>query len=900
MNIVHRFTMRSMRAHKKWSFITIIGVFLSTVILSSVATLFSSAVAYMRVGATNDYGKWTAEFTDVPASYAAELEESDLIDEVMIEKDVGAALIGTDTSDWRPYLQLYQYSPEMMQNFDVQVSSGRLPTEENEIAISADIIDMGIAQYKLGDKVSLAVGTRYSAYGIPLSLSDYYSGEAYVFDERTNTSSLLGYETLKTNFVETYTIVGFLTPTIESQSWSAGYVCLVGANGFVTGSVDVDSDSAQSEYPDGCVFDPDETVNIYVWSDHISLQYVSMIRDMGRDLSCKQSQILFNDAQMNLHFVANYSSSLFSLLPIISIFVIIVLIAAISLIYNAFAISVGERKRQLGLFASVGATKRQKMLHILYEGFIISLIGIPTGLFAGILIVKVLLILLSSLIKKILYSSIDQSISTVVFPSMMIATVVIAATTVFVSILLPSLRAAKAMPLDAIRQSYDIKLTKKKMRPHPIFRKIFGFESELALRNFRRTKKKYIATMISLIISLILFLSFSAFMKYSIQASDETLYKNSYDIYFYLSGLSDTESGKIESQVRAIPQIEEMAEINSIYLVANWSDTLLSQAATQTGVTAGEMYLVVQVFSDQDFRSYATSIGEDPDKYMDSTNKSCILLNYCEDVNFSTKQITSGSILDLSVGDTISGQYIPYAAVYADRHNPDKRATIYDFTIGAITDEVPVGCDNSSFDYVTVIVPQSQASAFLKTSYSTNSKDHTIYIRTPKSDQVVSKIQEITQSLPSKNMSLYNLSSNADHTYQNLIGIFAYGFIFLVTLICIVNIVNTVSTTFSLRKKEFAMLRSVGMTQKSFIRMIRFESLIYGLHAIVLGFPISILISYYIYLSLSNSFLYTFSLPWASYVLSAILIFTIVFVSMLFSIRYVRKENIMDSLKSDV
>ena len=149
-------------------------------------------------------------------------------------------------------------------------------------------------------------------------------------------------------------------------------------------------------------------------------------------------------------------------------------------------------------------------------------------------------------------------------------------------------------------------------------------------------------------------------------------------------------------------------------------------------------------------------------------------------------------------------------------------------------------------------------------------------------------------------MSLYNLSTNNDHTYQNLIGIFAYGFIFLVTLICIVNIVNTVSTTFSLRKKEFAMLRSVGMTQKSFIRMIRVESLIYGLHAIVLGFPISILISYYIYLSVSNSFLYSFSLPWESYVLSAILIFTIVFISMLFSIRYVRKENIMESLKSDV
>ena len=116
MNIVHRFTMRSMRAHKKWSFITIIGVFLSTVILSSVATLFSSAVAYMRVGATNDYGKWTAEFTDVPASYAAELEESDLIDEVMIEKDVGAALIGTDTSVALYFVFTYpvQYPPTLL------------------------------------------------------------------------------------------------------------------------------------------------------------------------------------------------------------------------------------------------------------------------------------------------------------------------------------------------------------------------------------------------------------------------------------------------------------------------------------------------------------------------------------------------------------------------------------------------------------------------------------------------------------------------------------------------------------------------------------------------------------------------------------------------------------------
>ena len=81
-----------------------------------------------------------------------------------------------------------------------------------------------------------------------------------------------------------------------------------------------------------------------------------------------------------------------------------------------------------------------------------------------------------------------------------------------------------------------------------------------------------------------------------------------------------------------------------------------------------------------------------------------------------------------------------------------------------------------------------------------------------------------------------------------LIAIFLYGFIIVISLIGITNIFNTITTNMELRKQEFAMLKSIGMTSKEFKRMIRLESLFMGIKSLLFGILIGIILSYLIYL----------------------------------------------------
>src|SRR5690625_6655235 len=132
-----------------------------------------------------------------------------------------------------------------------------------------------------------------------------------------------------------------------------------------------------------------------------------------------------------------------------------------------------------------------------------------------------------------------------------------------------------------------------------------------------------------------------------------------------------------------------------------------------------------------------------------------------------------------------------------------------------------------------------------------------------------------------------------------LISVFTYGFIALITAISVANIFNTISTSISLRKREFGMLKSVGMTPKGFNKMINYESIFYGAKSLLYGLPISIGIMYLIHKSMMDSFAYPFSLPWLRIFYVIVVVFIIVGSAMLYSSSKVKKENIIDALKQD-
>jgi putative ABC transport system permease protein len=132
-----------------------------------------------------------------------------------------------------------------------------------------------------------------------------------------------------------------------------------------------------------------------------------------------------------------------------------------------------------------------------------------------------------------------------------------------------------------------------------------------------------------------------------------------------------------------------------------------------------------------------------------------------------------------------------------------------------------------------------------------------------------------------------------------LMSVFTYGFIVLITAISMANIFNTISTSIALRKREFAILKSVGMTPKGFSKMLNYESVFYGVKSLVYGLPLSILLMYLIYRSLGYTFNYGFTLPWNSIIFVMGAVFFIVISAMLYSSSKIKQESIVEALKQE-
>jgi putative ABC transport system permease protein len=132
-----------------------------------------------------------------------------------------------------------------------------------------------------------------------------------------------------------------------------------------------------------------------------------------------------------------------------------------------------------------------------------------------------------------------------------------------------------------------------------------------------------------------------------------------------------------------------------------------------------------------------------------------------------------------------------------------------------------------------------------------------------------------------------------------VINVFAYGFIILISLIAATNVFNTVSTGISLRRREFAMLKSVGMTSKGFNKMMNYECLLYGAKALLFGLPTSFIITYLIYFFVSHGAEISFVLPWSAIGIAVFSVFAVVFATMMYSMSKIKKDNPIDALKNE-
>ncbi|MED1919758.1 ABC transporter permease, partial [Bacillus thuringiensis] len=373
MNIVNQLTLRYMKQNKSRTLVTIIGVIISVAMLTAVFSISSSFMDMMQRNTIAYSGKWQAAFLDVAGEDVAVITNTEAIERYDIDQELGFARLSNSANRVKPYLYITGHSDHDV--IGVSPIEGRLPKNENELALSSQFLQTAGVSWKVGDVVTLDFGKR--------SLDIDGKREMLGNDEAYESK-----EVFTPTKTKTYTITGIVQAPAREQDALAAYRAFSGlSEGALEEGVPY---TVRVEYKDFKGLGN----NIYETSDTIASKVSGVKNQVNEDkIKYNRDLLLYSGISNDSRFLNTMYLAVFTVGSII-------LIGSFSLIYNAFSISLSERSRTLGMLSSVGATKQQKRASVFFEAAVIGVIAIPAGLFFGSIGIGVTLYLLSPFIQK--------------------------------------------------------------------------------------------------------------------------------------------------------------------------------------------------------------------------------------------------------------------------------------------------------------------------------------------------------------------------------------------------------------------------------------------------------------------------------------------------------------------
>lgn len=856
--IINKVTSKNLIKNKRRTLVTIIGVIISVAMITAVLTIGTSVQSLLLENEKQKVGNVIAKYYNVNSENFEKIKKDENIKDITIYKNDVFLRSDKITTKFKPYLGLWEFNKKGFETYRIKLSEGRLPENSGEIVISKQATESGGFDVKAGDVIELDSFT----------CMNVSSGQNI---DVKNKIDKMPEDIIKINETGTkkYKVCGIMEKPSWEHSNSGTY-------------------SAITYYDEDIKSGDSVTLglNFKKLSRDIFGETEKISTDSGCSYSLNRDILRWQGIEEN----ADFNATMYAFIGII---LLIIMIGSISLIYNAFAISVSDRSKQLGMLSSVGATRAQKRKSVFFEGIVIGAVSIPLGLLAGVGGIAVTFKCVNPIFEKIFFSSSETSniikLSVKVNIPMIIAAIAVSILTIFISIYIPAKRASKISPIDAIRQTRDVKLTGRKVKTSKLTRKIFGIEADIALKNLKRNKKRYRATVISLIISVVLFLSVTTFTGYLNESAAFMKDDCNFDICVMHVGENYNDVNKIfeelaeNENVRKYNIVKEYNTSTSIskenipeYFRENADENIM--APDENG---NYFYsLEINFISEKQYKSLAERHGIS----YDMSKPEAIALKSIK--NYRNK-----------AGDFKQVDAVNFEKVHSVNFNYDGAEKEIKL-IGAVDDEEIMGLYGGSIGLLTVFMPEKSVKE-LGIKLDISSLIQFMYIKTGDSMQLQKDIQAVSESA-GIDLNVNNVEQNAQNNMlvTVIFSVFIYGFIILITLICVANIFNTISTSIALRKKEFAMLKSVGMTPRGFNKMIRYESIFYGLKTLLYGLPISFGIMLIMSRSISNMG-FSFYIPWLAVLIAVFGVFAVVGVTMLYSSSKVKKQNIVDGLKDE-
>lgn len=853
MNIVNKLTLRHLKENKGRTVITTLGICVSVAMITAV---FVAAASFLNLFAEIDFlasGHRHAIFA-ANATQLQQLMDDDRIERVGVRAESESFQLEGDKSKSARTGDIYVGDKVNLKQMFTVGYDGTIPENGNEIAVEQKFIERNNLDWKIGDTVTIPLGVRYLFD--ENGAKNYISG-GYFSDEQFELTDIAEYK---------------ITAILHENPPTRTY-------GSIVRGLDLDSYTIPDDAPASATIELKEV-------DHNSLEVIkSLISDYGIE------EYNINTEYLTTVFaIDGDSATAVTLLPLVFIVLAIIMIASVVLIYNSFGMSLSERVRYLGMLASVGATKKQKKASVYYEGLILGIIGIPVGIVAGIVGIGITLkavgaqIIDSGMLNGVSSENMEMAVKVPIWA--IIAIVFFSALTILISSVIPARKASSITPIDAISQRQEIKIKAKNVKSSKLVRKIFGYEGELANKNLKRNGRKSRVITASIALSVVLFLSCNYFCQMFTMSADVST------MHYQISTMV-----RFDDKDAFCRLLDDVADIDDYYCV-NSDFFELSKNAGKEGadqsianaeyITNGyskffdsKRNLFINYIDDEDFNKLCESNGIDYEKYYGDTARALVLNN----VNHETdSQIFNEKLLGTTYQYTYSEE--PIDVELSDFIKYDSKSYI---------------CNLNPSNTISMYMPFTTAYEILNEGRSNKDFLYLIGVETDKHAEVTENIQKIIDEndFGSGYVSDYIEQMKSMNAIAFVLQVFVYGFIALITLITIANIINTISTGIAMRRKEFAMLKSVGTTPKGFRKMVMLESVFYGLKALVFALPISVLISVLMNKTVASNAI-PFELDWKLYLAVILAVFVIVGLSMLYSVSKLKNDSIIKTLKEEI
>ena len=498
-----------------------------------------------------------------------------------------------------------------------------------------------------------------------------------------------------------------------------------------------------------------------------------------------------------------------SQLELIGVIAIIIVVAiTIVLVRNSFQISISERMKEFGTLISIGATSKQIRKIVLIEGLIYAIISIPIGLIFGIGVVYFSI----NGIEKVLASTFGNSwiMEFSINIPFIFVTILITILAILFSCIKPIRKAKKASPIETIKQNNEIAIKNKDVKVSKLKVKLLGIEGQIAYKNIKRNKNQYRSTTISISIIMILVILISSIIQYIFLIVNNTYKPTNRNIdvgMIYGGGQEET-----DTVFKNFDRIKEMDSIIDYSIIVRFNGIMKNNNKS----------ISIHAYEGNTYEDYLKSMGL---KYEDTFNNGILL-----SANPSVKE---GEILNIIINEK------EYKIPIIKTTNLDPEVAIFDLDNSKIEK-----IDSDSLEYERLIISNDMAKKIdindeiVKGRFSMDMR-----VNSSNPNKLEKEIEQFV-NLDKIAITNYTKQKEDEEKLSAMMSIFLYGLLLVISLIGITNIYNTITASMNLRKREFEILKAIGMSNKQFNKMFVYESLIYGVKSLIIGIILGTILSY--------------------------------------------------------